>query len=94
MPNELPLSSPIFKVDPSNPNKLVQERNSALESHGGKKQISEKNIKSIASIRKSGGSKKGKKAKSSSDLGKIAEGEEGAKVQYRRKSRKRKSSSN
>ena len=94
MPNELPLSSPIFKVDPSNPNKLVQERNSALESHGGKKQISEKNIKSIASIRKSGGSKKGKKAKSSSDSGKIAEGEDGAKVQYRRKSRKRKSSSN
>lgn len=100
LPNELPLSSPIFFMDPSNPGKLVQEKTSVMDiSHGGKKQISDKDIKSIASIikktRGSRGSSKARSAKASSRNGvKDEGGEDAAKVQYRRKSRKRKSSSN
>ena len=90
LPNEIPLSSPIFSVDPSNPKKLIQEKKSVVKmSHGGKKEESEKDIKSLASIIKKPRSKGSKREISTSkDGGRV----KNSRVQHRR--RKRKSNSN
>ena len=89
MPNEIPLSSPIFVADQGG--KLVQEKSKRVDLNEARRGVEKANLANLASLLKDGGWSKPSKALDDAKEKKDGSGNEG-KVQYRKKSRKRRSS--